>query len=83
MLVVERVDGLGRGYVSQVVFGRGDDGRVVPVREPAFWLGVAYAGTEVTGSTSWSTAYAAGGDTAPELTQKLLQRARGACAGGG
>jgi hypothetical protein len=37
----------------------------------------------VTGSTSWSTAYSAGGDTAPEFTEKLLQRARGACAGGG
>jgi hypothetical protein len=83
MLVVEGVDGLGRGYVSQVVFGRGDDGRVVPVREPAFWLGVAYAGTKVTGSTSWGTASTAGGGTAGEFTEKMLQRARAACAGGG
>jgi hypothetical protein len=81
MLVIEGTDGVGRGYVSQVVFVRDphDDGRVVPAREPAFWLGVAYAGTKVTGSTSWSTAYSAGGETASEFTDKMLGRARAAC----
>jgi hypothetical protein len=71
----------GRGYVSQVVFVRDphDDGRVVPAREPAFWLGVAYAGTKVTGSTSWSAAYSAGGETTSEFTDKMLGRARAAC----
>jgi hypothetical protein len=81
MLVIEGTDGVGRGYVSQVVFVRDphDDGRVVPAREPAFWLGVAYAGTKVTGSTSWSTAYSAGGETASEFTDTMLGRARAAC----
>jgi hypothetical protein len=81
MLVIEGTDGRGRGYVSQVVFVRDPDdgGRVVPAREPAFWLGVAYGGTKVTGSTSWSTAYTAGGETASEHTQKMLTRARAAC----
>jgi hypothetical protein len=44
---------------------------------------VAYAGTKVTGSTSWGTASTAGGGTAGEFTEKMLQRARAACAGGG
>jgi hypothetical protein len=83
MLVVEGVDGLGRDYVSQVVLGRDGDGRVVPVREPAFWLGVAYAGTKVTGSTSWSTAYTPEAGTSGDFTEKMLQRARAACTDGG
>jgi hypothetical protein len=79
MLVVAGDDGLGRPYVSQVVFARDREGRAVPVREPAFWFGVAYAGTKVTGSTSWSTAYAGSSPTAPEHTEKMLDRAGRAC----
>lgn len=80
MLVVEGYDGVGRPYVSQVVFARDDAGRVVVLREPAFWYGIGYAGTKVTGSTGWSTAYSAGGPTAPEHTEMVLERARRACA---
>ncbi len=79
MLVVEGRDGLGRPYTSQVVFGR-DRQRVVPVREPAFWLGIGYGSTKVVGSTSWSTAYGASGNTAPAHTAKVLALARSACA---
>lgn len=82
MVVVDGTDGLGRSYVSQVVFGRDDRGRTVPLREPAFWFGIAYAGTKVTGSTSWSTAYTAGGPTASDHTQTVLDRARRACSDG-
>lgn len=78
MLVVEGDDGWGRPYVSQVVLDRRDRD-VVPVREPAFWLGIAYTGTKVTGSTAWSTAYGPSRDTAPEHTQRMLERARRAC----
>jgi hypothetical protein len=78
MLVVEGQDGFGRSYASQVVFGRDGD-RVVTLREPAFWLGVGYAGPKVVGSTSWSTAYHPSGATAPAHTQKVLGRARSAC----
>ena len=79
MLVIEGEDGLGRPYTSQVVFGRDGD-RVVPVREPAFWLGIGYTSEKVTGSTSWSTAYGASGSDAPEHTTKILGRARASCA---
>ena len=78
MLVVEGRDGLDRPYTSQVVFGR-DGNRVVPVREPAFWLGVGYGSTKVVGSTSWSTAYSASGNTAPAHTAEVLAQARAAC----
>jgi hypothetical protein len=80
MLVIEGTDGPGRGYVSQVVFVRNPhDGQVVPAREPAFWLGIAYAGPKVTGSTSWATAYTAGDYPANEFTDKMLGRARATC----
>jgi hypothetical protein len=83
MVVVEGQDGLGRPYVSQIVLrhdGDGHDGdRVVPVREPAFWLGIGYDGPKVIGATSWSSAYTAGGDTDPASTATVLERARRAC----
>ncbi len=79
MLVVEGRDGRDRPYTSQVVFGR-DGKRVVPVREPTFWLGVAYGSTKVVGSTSWSTAYNASGTMAPAHTAEVLAEARSACA---
>ena len=79
MLVVAGDDGLGRPYVSQVVFARDPEGRTVPVREPAFWFGVAYSGTKVTGSASWSTAYAGTSPTAREHTETMLDRAGRAC----
>jgi len=78
MLVVQGRDGLDRPYTSQVVFAR-DGKRVVPVREPAFWLGVGYAGTRVVGSTGWSTMYGASGNTDPAFTAKVLANARAAC----
>jgi len=79
MLVVEGRDGLRRPYTSQVVFGR-DGNRVVPVREPAFWLGVGYGSTKVVGSTSWGTAYLAAGNYTPAHTAEVLAEARAACA---
>lgn len=79
MLVVEGDDGVGRHYVSQVVFARDDDGRTVPRREPAFWLGVAYLGTRVTGATGWSTAYGADDSTDPAHTERMLDLARRSC----
>ncbi|MCZ7535199.1 MAG: hypothetical protein M5T61_04150 [Acidimicrobiia bacterium] len=79
MLVVDGRDGLGRPYTSQVVLAR-DGEHVVPVREPAFWLGIGHAGEKVVGSTSWSTAYAATGNTSPLHTAEILARARAACA---
>lgn len=79
MLVVEGVDGIGRPYVSQVVMARDDAGRTVPLREPAFWLGVAYGGAKVTGATGWSTAYGADDSTDPAFTARMLDRARRSC----
>jgi hypothetical protein len=79
MLVVEGRDGLDRPYTSQVVFAR-DGKRVVPLREPAFWLGVVYGGTTVVGSTGWSTMYGASGSTDPAFTAKVRAQVRAACA---
>jgi hypothetical protein len=78
MLVVDGRDGLDRPYTSQVVFGR-DGKRVVPVGEPAYWLGIAYGSEQVVGSTSWSSAYGISGNTDRAFTAKILAQARAAC----
>jgi hypothetical protein len=78
MLVVDGRDGLGRPYTSQVVFGR-DGNRVVPVREPAYWLGISYGSNQVVGSTSWSSAYGISGNTDRAFTATILAQARAAC----
>ncbi|NLD77729.1 MAG: hypothetical protein GX643_13785 [Acidimicrobiales bacterium] len=78
MLVVEGADGNGRAYVSQVVLARDGD-RVVPVREPAYWLGIGYSSRKVVGSTSWSTAYHPSASVNREHTERVLARARAAC----
>lgn len=80
MVVLEGDDGWGRPYVSQLVLTRaGDD--VVPEREPAFWLGFAYAGAKVTGSTAWSAAYHPDPTVIMPLqrTAEVLARARAGC----
>ena len=80
MLVVEGTDGYDRRYVSQVVLDRDDDGRVVPRHEAAFWLGISYHGTDVTGRTGLTTAHSPQeGVDLPPRTEEALRRARAAC----
>jgi hypothetical protein len=79
MLVVEGRDGLDREYVSQMVFARDEDGRVVAAREPAFWLGVGYSSEPKTGAASWSTAYGPSSHTDPAHTERVLADARRGC----
>lgn len=80
MLVIDGVDGYGRSYTSQFVLVRNDRDDVVPLREPAFWLGIAYHGSKVTGSTGWTAAYhPQEGVDGDAQTQKALQLARRAC----
>jgi hypothetical protein len=83
MLVVEGTDGYGQAYVSQVVLRRFDDGAVAPVREPAFWLGLSHATTDVIGATSWSVArHPQPGVTDEVRAEELFERARAACVSG-
>jgi hypothetical protein len=82
MLVVDGVDGHGRRYVSQVVFNRYEDGQVVPVREPAFWLGIVHTSPDVVGATSWTTARHPDPDATNEArAEELIERARLSCPG--
>ena len=79
MLVVEGADGLERPYVSQVLFARNEDGRVVPFREPAFWLGVGYSSEPSARSGSWSLARSPSEHTDSGHTEEVLRNARRGC----
>jgi hypothetical protein len=81
MVVLEGVDGHRRAYVTQLVFDRDRQGRVLLTHEPAYWLGIGYAGPKVTGSTSLSVAHhtRVEGDN-PELAARVLARATASCA---
>jgi len=81
MVVVEGVDGQARPYVSQVLFARDDDGRVVPLCEPAFWLGVGYSSEPSAGSGGWSLAREPSAHTDPAHTEQVLANARRGCDG--
>jgi hypothetical protein len=80
MVVLEGVDGHGRAYVSQLVFDRDREGRVLLTHEPAYWLGIGYDSPKVTGSTSLSMAHSTrtGGDD-PAMSERVLARARASC----
>jgi hypothetical protein len=81
MLVLEGVDGHGRGYVTQLVFDRDRQGRVLLTHEPAYWLGIGYDGPKVTGSTAWSMAHHTRVDNDnTEHAERVLNRARASCA---
>jgi hypothetical protein len=80
MLVVEGVDGRGVAYVSQMVFTRNDRGQVVPLREPAFWLGIVYRSSSVVGAATWTSArHPSPGATDEAMASDLLEQARSSC----
>ena len=80
MVVVEGIDGAGDVYVSQMVFTRDDREQVVPLHEPAFWLGIVYRSADVTRNATWTSArHPSPGATDEARAADLLEQARAVC----